>query len=228
MPRLLTTSPIDHGPHLPTPNVYRPFGTMYGSNRLGRRPGVLRPQATTRQGPSVTLGRRMSARPLLPENAPPHLANDAWAFTAKVCKAQGGLIEESRDALASPQPARCAAFSADWSRRAPGLECAAWASQRDAAARVRAAKAPLAATRSSQFPRLCSDYRLQITPTTPARLRPRVSNHTTPPGNLGSLSGNAARHNRTPSPVLSGNNASHLSEEPLSSTGREANWSREK
>merc|ERR1712091_447253 len=124
----------------------------------GASVGVRRPQATTRQGPSVTLGRNMSARPRLPENAPPaSRAKEAWAFTAKVCNAQGGLIEESRDARASPQPARCAAFKADWSRRAPNLECAAWASQREAAALVRAAKAPLAATRSSQFPRLCSE-----------------------------------------------------------------------
>ena len=171
----------------------------------------------------------MSARPRLPENAPPaSRAKDACAFTANVCSAQGGLIEESRDARASPQPARCAAFKADWSRRAPNLECAAWASHREAAALVRAAKAPRAATRSSQFPRLCSEesppnnaHDARATPSSSlkshkAALKP------------GSLSGNAAKHNRTPSPDLSGNRASHLSEEPLSSTGRLANWSREK
>ena len=171
----------------------------------------------------------MSALPLLPENAPPaSLANDAWALTAKVCNAQGGLIEESREARASPRPARCAALSADWSRRAPNLECAAWASQRDAAALVRAAKAPLAATRSSQLPRLCSDesppnnaHDARATPSSSlksqsAALKP------------GSLSGNAAKQSRTPSPDRSGNSASHLSDEPLNSTGLEANWSREK
>ena len=166
----------------------------------------------------------MSARPRLPENAPPaSRAKEAWAFTAKVWSAQGGLIEESRDARASPQPARCAALSADCRRRAPKRECAAWASQREAAALVRAAKAPLAATRSSQFPRLCSD-----------ESPPNNAHHAlaTPSSSLksqsaarkpGSLSGKAARHNRTPSPDLSGNRASHLSEEPLSSTGLEAN-----
>ena len=195
----------------------------------GASAGVLRPQATTRQGPSATLGRNMSARPLLPENAPPaSLAKEAWAFTAKVCSAQGGLMELSREALASPQPARCAALRADCRRRAPNLECAAWASQREAAALVRAAKAPLAATRSSQFPRLCSDesppnnaHDALATPSSSLKSQSAARKP-------GSLSGRAAKHNLTPSPDLSGNNASHLSEEPLSSTGLEANWSREK
>ena len=171
----------------------------------------------------------MSARPLLPENAPPaSRANDAWAFTAKVWSAQGGLIEESRDARASPQPARCAAFKADCNLRAPNLECAAWASHREAAALVRAARAPRAATRSSQFPRLCSEesppnnaHDARATPSSSLKSQSAARKP-------GSLSGNAAKHNLTPSPDLSGNRASHLSEEPFSSTGRLANWSREK
>ena len=195
----------------------------------GASAGVLLPHATTRQGPSVTLGLKMSARPLLPENAPPaSLANDAWAFTAKVCSAQGGLMELSREARASPQPARCAAFKADCNLRAPTLECAAWASQREAAALVRAAKAPLAATLSNQFPRLCSEesppnnaHDALATPSSSLKSQSAARKP-------GSLSGNAARHSRTPSPDRSGNRASHLSEEPFSSTGLEANWSREK
>ena len=171
----------------------------------------------------------MSARPRLPENAPPaSRAKDACAFTANVCSAQGGLIEESREARASPQPARCAAFKADCNLRAPNRECAACASHLEAAALVRAAKAPRAATRSSQFPRLCSEesppnnaHDALATPSSNRRSQSAARNP-------GSLSGRAAKQSRTPSPDLSGNRASHLSEEPFNSTGRLANWSREK